>query len=247
MSGFTGVTQNWINNTPQGLQYALDNGLTYVRDGLVLDLDAGNPLSYPGTGNTWTDLSGNGNNGTLVNGVGYTSSDGGSLIFDGVDDYVTLGTSLTNGYINITVSAWFYAVADTGRKSIVTKYPFVNGWLLYYSNDTSQFGVDGRESDAAYFNNLTTNTYPVDNWYNVVFTKNTTNWRLYVNSSLDCNNTNGNGTTSFNNAGILAIGSLPVVSEYVNGNISQVQIYNRALTPEEIQQNYNLLKGRYGL
>ena len=88
-----GPTQNWINNTPQGIQYwiqyRIDNNL-YVKDGLVLDLDAGNPLSYPGTGTTWTDLSGNNNNGTLINGVGYNSDNGGSLVFDGVDDHGTI-------------------------------------------------------------------------------------------------------------------------------------------------------------
>jgi hypothetical protein len=60
-----------------------------VTNGLVLLLDAGNPASYPGSGTTWFDLSGNGNNGTLVNGVGYNSDNGGSLVFDGVDDIFT--------------------------------------------------------------------------------------------------------------------------------------------------------------
>ena len=64
-------------------------GKPIVTDGLVLCLDAANPKSYPGSGTTWTDLSGNGNNGTLVNGVGYNSDNGGSLSFDGVNDYVS--------------------------------------------------------------------------------------------------------------------------------------------------------------
>jgi hypothetical protein len=226
---------------------SLSHSPSIITNGLSLCLDAANSKSYPGSGTTWTDLSGNGNTGTLVNGVGYNSSNLGSLVFDGVDDYVNLGTTLTNGFINITVSAWFYAVADTGRQDIVTKYPFGNGWILYYSNTTNKFGVDGRESGDAYFSNVTTNTYAVNNWYNIVFTKNTTNWRLYVNSLLDCNNTNGNGATSFNNAGILAIGSLPVNSDYAKGNISQVSIYNRALTAAEVQQNFNALRSRFSI
>ena len=59
-----------------------------VTDGLVLLLDAGNTKSYPGTGTTWTDISRNGNNGTLTNGPTFDSANGGSLVFDGVDDYV---------------------------------------------------------------------------------------------------------------------------------------------------------------
>ena len=63
-------------------------GPKIVTDGLVLCLDAADQNSYPGSGNTWYDLSGNGNNGTLVNGVGYNSGNLGSLVFGGVDDYV---------------------------------------------------------------------------------------------------------------------------------------------------------------
>jgi hypothetical protein len=66
---------------------ALSHSPSIVTDGLVLCLDAGNPKSYPGSGTTWTDLSGNGNNGTLVNGVGYSGDNLGSLSFDGVNDY----------------------------------------------------------------------------------------------------------------------------------------------------------------
>ena len=70
-------------------------------DGLVLCLDAGNPLSYPGTGTTWTDLSGNGNDGTLVNGVGYNGSNGGSLVFDGVDDNCNFGNIFNNVFAGV--------------------------------------------------------------------------------------------------------------------------------------------------
>jgi hypothetical protein len=87
---FAGPTNSWINlNSSNSL-----NGL--VRNGLVLALDAGRTLSYPGSGTTWTDLSGNGNTGTLTNGPTYSSANGGSLVFDGVDDYVNLGSSIQN-------------------------------------------------------------------------------------------------------------------------------------------------------
>ena len=66
---------------------ALSHSPSIVTNGLVLCLDAANSKSYPGSGTTWTDLSGRGNNGTLVNGVGYNSGNLGSLVFDGVDDY----------------------------------------------------------------------------------------------------------------------------------------------------------------
>ena len=80
--------------------------------GLVLALDAGNLKSYPGSGTTWTDLSGRGNTGTLVNGVGYNGSNLGSLVFDGVDDYVQFGGTARyfTSYITqqITIETWLY-------------------------------------------------------------------------------------------------------------------------------------------
>ena len=78
-----------------------------VTDGLALCLDAANSKSYPGSGSTWTDLSGNGNNATLTNGPTYSSANGGSIVFDGVNDYVA-PTGLTNALWqgNWTVSFW---------------------------------------------------------------------------------------------------------------------------------------------
>ena len=70
---------------------------TIVTNGLILNLDASNTSSYPGTGTVWTDLSGQNNNGTLVNGVGYSSVNGGTLTFDGVNDYVNMGNIFNFG------------------------------------------------------------------------------------------------------------------------------------------------------
>jgi hypothetical protein len=83
-----------------------------VESSLVLALDAANPKSYPGSGTTWTDLSGNGNNGTLVNGVGYVGTNGGALSFDGSNDYVEFGGTARyfTSYITqqITIETWVY-------------------------------------------------------------------------------------------------------------------------------------------
>jgi len=76
-----------------------------VTDSLVLCLDAANPRSYPGSGTTWYDLSGNGHNGTLVNGVGFNSGERGSMIFDGTNDYIDYGNFLDDP-TDFTVVAW---------------------------------------------------------------------------------------------------------------------------------------------
>ena len=82
-----------------------------IRDGLVLCLDAANPKSYPGTGTAWTDLSGSGNNGTLVNGPVYSSANGGSIDFDGSNDYSSLSSNIIPATGAFTV---FFTYALTG-------------------------------------------------------------------------------------------------------------------------------------
>ena len=89
-----------------------------VSDGLVLNLDAGDPRSYPSSGTTWTDLSGNGNTGTLTNGPTYSNGNGGALVFNGTNSYVTVGSfssnlNAANNSPNITISFW----ANLTRKS----------------------------------------------------------------------------------------------------------------------------------
>ena len=246
MGVFAGIEPTWASQTNTGRTHIATKGI--VQSGLVLNLDAGASTSYPGTGTTWTDLSGGGNTGTLTNGPTYNSANGGSLTFDGTNDYVDCGNSITNGFTNITVSVWYYAVSFASVSYILTKYSEVehNGWLLYYDSSTQIFDVGGRESSSAYFSNPTSNTYPINNWYNVVFTKNATNWRLYINSILDANNNIGNGTTPFSNSDSFDIGRYD--SSYLGkGNIAQVSIYNRALTAAEISQNFNATRSRYGI
>ena len=85
-----------------------------IVDGLILHLDAGNSSSYSGSGTTWTDLSGEGNNGTLVNGTSYTSDDGGSLVFDGTNDYVNLGAVQINTAAG-TIGMWIKLDSTGGR------------------------------------------------------------------------------------------------------------------------------------
>jgi hypothetical protein len=83
-----------------------------VTDGLVLYLDAANPKSYPGTGTAWNDISRGGNNGTLVNGPTFDSTNGGSIVFDGVNDYGINNTpNLPTGNITATICAWVYIVS----------------------------------------------------------------------------------------------------------------------------------------
>jgi len=222
-------------------------GPDIIESGLVLCLDAANKNSYPGSGTTWTDLTGNGNNGTLTNGPTYSSANMGSIVFDGTNDYVNMGISTYCNLINISVSVWIKVTSTSlyflSRYFNTTSF---NGFFMYYDVASTKFGVDGRESSATYLSRPTINTYPLNNWYNVTWTKSANIWSIYINGSLDVSSAVGNGTTSFSNNIMWIGGYLGTIDQYYSGgNISNVQIYNRALSATEVLQNYNATKSRF--
>jgi hypothetical protein len=215
-----------------------------VTNGLVLYLDAANPTSYPYTGSTWFDLSGQANNGTLVNGTTYNSLNGGSIVFDGVDDYVGVNNVL-GGITNYSAEFWFKLTTNTinSEKWLGSQYPggggvgrlifmvFTNNRLRNFINGT---GIDGVTT-------LLTNT-----WYHAVFTRNSVgSATIFLNGVLD-----GSGTIS--TVPVLSHvfqigGSTVLVSRWLNGNIPIVRLYNRTLSPTEIAQNFNSSRARFGI
>jgi hypothetical protein len=205
---------------------------TMVTDGLVLCLDAANGRSYPGSGTAWDDLSGNGNNGTLVNGVGYSGDNLGSLVFDGVNDYVNNGTITTGG--KITVNAWIKINTGGIVQHIVDSSS--NSWhLAILGNNRPYFWNGSTYHQSAQI--LSTST-----WYMITGVQSST-LDIYVNGVLSQSlSINANITTNNVNIGRYQSGTRPY-----NGNIAQVSIYNRALTAQEIQQNFNATRGRFGI
>ena len=222
-----------------------------ITNGLVLCLDAANRKSYPGSGTTWTDLSGRGNNGTLVNGVGYNGSNLGSLVFDGSDDYVTLGTpALMNGVqVPLTISLWARANSFGAYNTLWGVYSSTTGGRLY-----SLFRVDSgtlryftsNSSGGFQFNGSFAPSTSVWNFYTVTVsgTLSSPSVTIYLNSSSQTFSYS-TLTSSPNLSVDFRIGGNSAGSEGWNGNISNVMWYNRALTAAEIQQNYNALKSRY--
>lgn len=214
-----------------------------VRSGLVLNLDAAEPSSYPGTGTTWSDLSGNSNDGTLVNGVGYDSDNGGSLVFDGTNDIVNTSYSPPNVY---TFSAWFKTdVVSNGYRNIMS-VPFPSYALILLDDNTSFLGFWTSDSLTS-GSTLSTPTIQINTWYNVVFVREgnsiTGGYKAYLNSISYGSANTGNWSTSGN----FSIGGRTDQTQFLNGNVSQVSIYNRALSGAEIKQNFNALRGRYGI
>ena len=213
-----------------------------VRDGLVLYLDAANARSYPKSGTTWFDRSGNGNTGTLTNGPTYSSANGGSIVFDGTDDIVNTSYVSSNAF---TWSVWFKTnVVSSGYRNIIS-IPTPNYILLLMDSGTPNLGF--WTSDALSGQSLSTPTISVNTWYNVVFVREgnsiTNGYKIYVNSvSYGSANTGIWSTSS-----TISFGGRTDATQFLNGNIAQASIYNRALTAAEVSQNFNALKGRFSI
>ena len=241
---------NWLQGTNKFL--LLNNGYeNIVTNGLVLNLDAAWWNSYPTSATTWTDLSGNNLNGTLTNGPTFNSANGGSIVFDGVDDYGKIPYSnLWNYNNNITLEAWVM-VTSTSSNYLGIFGPFDNGSAYNGFNFSSSassnklaFLVGGSGSSAYYVQQNT--QYTLNTWYHLVGVINNGTSRLYVNGVLQ-----NDSTTMTVSPPVKAfmIGRFyEDTSDYwFPGKIAIGRFYNRVLNQSEITQNYNAQKGRFGL
>jgi hypothetical protein len=218
-----------------------------VTDGLVLCLDAANPNSYSGSGNTWKDLSGNGNNGTLVNGVGYSN---GSLSFDGSNDHVTIPYPLFTSPTQLTIGGWFRKVSGGANYETV----------LHQSKDSTigasayWFGVDlndnitatiGARTGVGWSAGQTTITVSYNNWYFVCASWNGSTVSVYVNGEF----IKSYSLTTYTDPGTATrLGASQDGGGYLfSGFIGQTFIYTKGLSASEVKQNYNALKGRFNL
>jgi hypothetical protein len=228
-----------------------------VTDGLVLSLDASDRNSYPGSGTTWNDLAGT-NNGTLTNGPTFSSAgNASSIVFDGVDDYVKISnnvpTSLQIGQNNFTIDFWIYP-NNTSTYSICGNLQDINGtgyyWVIINSTFTGlhtvQFGTEAVPACKFGTTALTPNQ-----WHNIVLSRRGTSLVCYINGLVYGNTVNlptfnGNTSTEF------LIGISKSSNNYsaypLNGRICNLKIYNqKGFTSDEILQNYNAQKSRFGL
>ena len=224
-----------------------------VTSGLVLALDAGNPKSYPGSGTTWRDLSGRGNTGTLTNGPTYSSGNGGSLDFVGSNStYITCGNSssiqLTD---SMSISCWFmpsnYASARQGLvgRNGLNEYTITleqGGGVSFY------FASVGLPGD--YFNGASFLSFGQQNnifqQLTIVRDYNTNFVYVYKNGVQTSTSTSLSGTvkpTATSGPMTIGFGN----GGYYSGKVGTISLYNRALTAAEIQQNFNSLRGRYGI
>jgi len=225
-----------------------------VRNGLVLDLDAGNQYSYAGSGATWYDVSGNAFNATLIKTPTYSSDNGGILTWNGVDQYATVPMSSTLRVTSITQEVWIYLSSTADQVFIGSQYGTgsSNSFALWLSGGTFYFGVN----TGGTFYSSSFSTPSVGVWYHLVHTYGGSSQSLYINGSLAgtySSAASGNITYDVNNTK-LAIGAdfngtgydtSPTL--FVNGKMPIVKIYNISLSADQVLQNYNATKGRFGL
>ena len=221
-------------NTPTPTITPTGTPIVIPTSGLSLYVDAGRTSSYSGSGNQWNDLSVNNNTGTLQNSPTYSTSNQGILTFNGSNQYTTFSSpsNIPIGNSNYTISVWFNA-SSLGQIGFV-------GWGGYLN--TNQ--VNALRLSATGFvhywwgNDLAVNTsLSINTWYNVVARFDGTNRQLWLNNVLIGGDTPGSGH-NVPNANNLTIGTTNV-NEYFNGKISNVEIYNRAISDSEIAEIYN--------
>ena len=216
----------------------MNYGPKTITNGLVLYLDAANKKSYPGSGTTWTDLSGNNNTGTLTNGPTFDSNNGGSIVFDGTNDYVS-NTMSNPGSMPITFEFWIYSNSSS-PVGIFDTAPNTGDVLRNYSAGNVEWHI----ASPSIALGLSANT-----WTNIIlqfyFSINR-KIEYYKNGSLI---TTGTGSTSSTYAwNSLTFGNINGGSAgWYSGKMSIIKIYNRTLSATEVLQNYNATKRRFGL
>jgi hypothetical protein len=233
----------------------MNYGPKAVTSGLVLALDAADKNSYSGTGATWTDVSGTGNNGTLTNGPTFNTDNLGNILLDGTNDYVNVPYNVSfNPSSNLSFMIWTkLTVNDLSiRNPIELSAASDELYFILWRADLSpkRWGFGIRQSNNTYAETTSTSTnFSINTWYNIGLIANSSTGlvSLYINGVVD-GSIAYNGTLKQNASATLAIGSDAANSRrYWQGNVSNVQIYNRALTATEMRQNYNATKGRFGL
>ena len=230
---------------------ATNYNTSIITDGLVLCLDAANVKSYPGSGTTWTDLSGNSNNGTLVNSPTYLVTNNGSLVFNGTSDYISVPSSTAlNPTTAITIESWV-KFSTTGTRIIWC------GKGDGVSNPTTQYWMEKTVADkimiylsfGASAPNVTlkNTTIVAGIWYHIVATYDGATIKGYVNGVIDPTTYSYSGILTTTST-IFSIGRLGTYNGlYMNGNVSGIKIYNTALSADEVLQNFNATRGRYGI
>ena len=227
-------------------------GPDIIENGLVLSLDAADRNSYVSGSTTWFDLSGVNRSGSLINGPTFSSANNGSIVFDGVDDYVVGNISSSIFSNSSTICCWFKRNSMTEWSALFSNnVNSISSPILTFISSSSIIGTNqaginadniGIDLGDDYLNEwiycvLVYNGSTIGSGVNVYAYKKGT--LLTASGSLYWNLTT--------NSQFYVGRHWTAVVQIHDGNIPIVQVYNRALTAQEVLQNYNATKGRFGL
>lgn len=238
-------------------------GPEVVSNGLVLALDAGNRQSYPGSGTAWTDLSGRGNNGTLTNGPTFSSGNNGYISFDGNDDYCNLGDVLDLGTNDLTILFWIYVPTSFPEpfQGICGKTRAADATYRYATlieGTTNRFwALMQGGSLGVVVNTTTTASLSVNTWQmcTAVFNR-ASNIDLYINQNKE-SQTGAASISAFSGQDFQSSNPFRIGSYTASDGTSPTffakaylpinLVYFRALSAAEVAQNFNALRGRFGI
>lgn len=222
------------------------NNAPIVTDGLVFYVDAGNSKSYPGSGTTWTDLIG-GEQNTLINTPTYSSLNGGYIELDGANEYIDTSFNATS-YFPLTICAWVNIDDTTGVQIIVDQSSGSAGLGLR----TNNAAIESFWRNGSVINLETIiSSYSADSWIYVCVVYDTNSMVGYMNGAVQNSYGSANINLTSANRGIDNTNGLHIgnqndqINNHIDAKIAQVKIYNKALTADEITQNYNALKNRF--
>jgi len=237
-----GVARYTANFTPPTEAHLTTGPSEIVSTNLYLHLDAGNTNSYPGYGPTWSDLSGNGYNGHVLNGTAYSASDGGVLVFDGVDDYVNLGSIMNLSTFSISLAVKPGATQVTSADIFDNNHNAVNNFTLQQTGDNTNTYVFGVLSS------VTTPEFYLssDSWHIITFCFTSGNSvQAYKNGEIFFES-NSIGNISYSNPNLI-LGAHYSIGRHWNGQMGFFKIYSRHLESAEVLQNFHATKDRFGL
>ena len=224
---------------------SVSGGPDIVENGLVLYLDAANRRSYAGSGTAWANIIDGANNGTLTNGPTFDGANNGSIVFDGVNDFVDFTDSGLLPTAGLTVSTWYKtSVAD---KWLVDKSAasFFNGYSI---TSTSAGAVSFQVNTPSAVTSAGFISANAGNWVNIIGTWTpSTSLILYSQGTQLAINTTSIPASINNPSANLRVAGRANNTDYWNGSVAQVSIYNRALSANEVLQNFNATRSRFNV
>jgi len=226
-----------------GIKMTEESAASVVTTGLQLYLDAGNASSYPGSGTTWTDLSGNSRTGTLTNGPTYSATNGGSIVFDGTNDYVQCTGSLT-----VTAATFVTWIRRNGNQGQYVGILFSRGTNATGMNfqTSNQLGYHWNDAGNTY-NWQSGLTIPDATWCMIAVSVTSTAATAYLcqtGGTTTATNTVNHASSLLND---IKLAQDDAGGRFFNGNIAIAQLYNIALSAGQISTNFEADRGRFGV